>query len=455
MRGKAIPAAAFILFWLSMHVQAQEAAVSTEELTLGQAVELAMAAHPSLRAAESRVDAAADRVQQAKASRMPDLRITETFSRGNNPVFAFGSLLEQSRFGPENLALSSLNDPASINNFRATLSSRLSVFDGRQTSSRIGQAVAGETSAVEQRMAMEQRLRFEVIRSYYSVILARAVRDVAVQATRLAEADVALVRSRLDAGMVIDSDLLAAQVQLADFLGQQIQAEGDAIAAEAEFNILIGRPDESPVRLSSPDRGKEFVIAAQQDLVRIALSQRPDYAASQSVLKSAGLVVQERRGESLPQVGVFANVGVSGRNPVTGSPDYAVGASVTLNLFDAGRNARIAEASHSEAAAIAERGEVERQIRVEVIRARQRVLSAGEQVRASQASVGQAREVLRVTEDRYMAGLTTITALLRAQTDTVRAEMNLVSSQNAYATGYAGLLLSTGALNDVTPFVGQ
>ena len=173
------------------------------------------------------------------------------------------------------------------------------------------------------------------------------------------------------------------------------------------------------------------------------------------MLKSSGLVVQERRGESLPQVGVFANVGVSGRNPVTGSSDYAVGASVTLNLFDAGRDARLAEARHNEAAAIAERDETERQIRIEVIRARQRVLTAGEQVRASQTSVGQAREVLRVTEDRYMAGLTTITALLRAQTDAVRAEMNLAASRNAYATGYAGLLLSTGALNDVTPFVGQ
>ncbi len=455
MTGRRIPAAAFVLFCFSFGLQAQIPAGPAEELTLGQAVDQAMATHPLLRAAESRVNAAADRVQSAKANRTPDLRITEAFSRGNNPVFAFGSLLEQSRFGPENLALSSLNDPASINNFRATLSSRLSVFDGRQTSSRIGQAEAGETSAVEQRMAMEQRLRFEVIRSYYGVILARAVRDVAVQASRLAEADVALVRSRLDAGLVIDSDVLAAQVQLADFLRQQIQAEGDAIAAEAELNILIGRPDDSLLRLSSPDRGREFSIAPQGDLIRMALAQRPDFAASQSLLKSSGLAVQERRGESLPQVGVFANVGISGRNPVTGSSDYAVGASVTLNLFDAGRDARLSEARHNEAAAIAERDDTERQIRIEVIRARQRVLTAGEQVRASQTSVGQAREVLRVTEDRYMAGLTTITALLRAQTDAVRAEMNLIASQNAYATGYAGLLLSTGALNDVTSFLGQ
>ena len=43
--------------------------------------------------------------------------------------------------------------------------------------------------------------------------------------------------------------------------------------------------------------------------------------------------VRGARDEVLPRVDAFASIGVSGRSPVTGSSDYAVGASVTVNVF--------------------------------------------------------------------------------------------------------------------------
>jgi outer membrane protein TolC len=140
---------------------------------------------------------------------------------------------------------------------------------------------------------------------------------------------------------------------------------------------------------------------------------------------------------------------------VTGSPDYSIGASVSFNIFNAGHNARVAEARHLESVVAAQNEETRRQIRLDVLRARQQWLTAGEQVRIARAGVGQAAEVLRVTENRYEAGLETITPLLRAQTDLVRAQMNLVASENAYAIGYAGILLVTGTLTDVNAFSGS
>ena len=73
----------------------------------------------------------------------------------------------------------------------------------------------------------------------------------------------------------------------------------------------------------------------------------------------------------------------------------------------------------------------------------------------ARTAVDQAAEALRITENRYGAGLDPITALLRAQTDLVRARMNLIASENDYTVGYARLLLVTGTLTDTASFTGN
>jgi outer membrane protein TolC len=445
---------------LPMTVRAISAAVLTlffgvlaaaQQLTLDEAVRLAMETHPSLRAADSGIEVAADRVRQAKAGRLPQLQFTETFARSNNPVFAFGSLLEQNRFAAENLTLSSLNDPASVNNFRALLSSRFPLFDGRQTSSRVAQAEAHGEVAAGQRLALEQRLRYEVVRSYHEIALAEALRAAAARAVSAAEADATLARSRRDAGVAVDGDVLAAEVQVADSRRRQIQTEGDVAIAIAELNSLIGRPFDSPLVIT-PTLTRTFTVALPEELQRTAVSERPDLKASRALVSAAAAATREQRAESLPRVEVFANTGLSSRSVLPGSTDYTVGASVAFSIFDAGRNARAAERRHAEAMVEAEHREKERQIRLEVLRARQAVVTASEQIRAAAVSAAQAREALRITEDRYREGLATITAVLRAQADVSRAETNEIAAQHAYITGYAALLLSTGALTDVRPF---
>jgi outer membrane protein TolC len=56
-------------------------------------------------------------------------------------------------------------------------------------------------------------------------------------------------------------------------------------------------------------------------------------------------------------------------------------------------------------------------------------------------------------QDRYQEGLTTITEVLRAETTLTRARLNVVASRHDYYVGYAAVMLSTGRLTDVQPFV--
>ena len=65
------------------------------ELRLSEAVKTALEKHPALRVAEYHAAAAASGVEQARAGFFPRVDFSEGFSRSDNPVYAFGSLLNQ------------------------------------------------------------------------------------------------------------------------------------------------------------------------------------------------------------------------------------------------------------------------------------------------------------------------------------------------------------------------
>jgi outer membrane protein TolC len=164
------------------------------------------------------------------------LQVSENFTRSNNPVFVFGSLLEQARFSQQNFQLSALNNPDPLSNFRTAISLRQTLFDQLQTYTRVTQARLGQQQADLQKAMVEQQVRFEVIRSYYGVLVAHARKGVAEEAVKMAESVVKWTRDRFQNGLVVQSDLLAAEVQLAEFRQQQIDAVGDGQAMRPQHN---------------------------------------------------------------------------------------------------------------------------------------------------------------------------------------------------------------------------
>ena len=424
----------------------------TEQLTLTQAVEVALLTNPSMKVTAAGRQLADAQLQEARTGRWPSLQATETFIRSNNPVFVFGTLLEQGRFGPEDFAIDSLNHPNAVNNFRSALTLRLPVFDQRQTETRAAQARIAQQEADEQTEMAAQQLRFAVIRTFYGLLLAQARWEVSDEAVKTAEADVKRARDIFESGLVVQSDLLAAEVQLSEFRQQQIQAKGDLVTAMAALNTAIGLPVERPQQPLGQLVERSFPTETVEALSQQALQDRPDY--KRAVLSARASEVRSRgaRGEWLPRVDAFVTAGASGPYVTGGSGDYAAGASVTFNVFDAGRRARIDQSRAAESIASAQREQLANQIRFEVMRAYQQYVSARERMAVVAQVTAQATETLRMVQDRYHAGLTTITELLRAQTALVRARSDVLAARYDQYVGYANVLLAAGRLKDVGAF---
>lgn len=426
---------------------------SSEGLTLPLAIELALKSHPLVKATSVTREIADARVSEAKASRWPSLQFNQTVTRSNNPVFVFGSLLEQARFTQQNFDLGALNNPSSVNNLRSAVNFKMTLFDQRQSQMRVALAQLQQKHVDTQTDQVQQQIRFEVIRSYYALLLANAKKDVALESVKMAEADVKRSRDRVETGIAVTSDLLSAEVQLAEFRQQQIEAEGEIMTAIATLNTALGLPVNTPQNITGALLEKTFPLPDQEELTRIALQLRPDLART-------GLAIKEReqqslgaKNENLPRVEVFSSFGLSARSLVHGSSDYAIGASVSVNLFDAGRKARLAQARGAETVAGLEQEHLTNQIRLEVTRARQQFITARERLAVTDRVISQATEALRIVQDRYHEGITTITEVLRAETALTRARTNILAARYEHYISYANLLFVTGQLTDVQPFV--
>ena len=422
-------------------------------LTLPLAVEIALRTNPMMRATQSGREMADAQVSEARSSRLPLVEFSENVARGNNPVFVFGSLLEQGRFGPKNFDPDFLNNPDSLTNARTSITFRLPLFDQRRASSRIKQARIGQQQADKQTELVKQQVRFEVLRAYYGLLVARANKEVSDESIRMAEANVAQIKEKFNAGMVVQSDLLAAEVQLAEYRQQEIQADGEITIAEAALNTALGISVDTPQQVAGELVEKNFAVPDQQELIKQAIASRPEFAHAGLTLKAAEERVRAVRGESLPRLDLFGTVGLSTHGVTKGSSDYTVGASLTFNILDAGRKARLDQARIAEDVAATEQEGLANRIRFEVIRAYRQYVSARQRVAVAARSAEQAKEALRIIQVRYGEGLTTITEMLRAQTALVRARMNLISARYDHYIGFASVLLATGRLTDVESFI--
>lgn len=430
----------------------QVSSTSSEGLTLVDAVEIALRRNPLTRATSAGRELAAAELSDARSRRLPTLVTAGSFTRSNNPVFVFGSLLEQGRFGPTNFAIDSLNHPDAINNFRSSLTLRLPVFDQRETQTRIATARIQQQQADQQTNLVEQQIRFEVIKNYYGLLLTQAKLKVAEEAVRTAEADVKRTRDLVDTGVVVQSDLLAARVQLAQFRQQQIQMTGELVTALASLNVALGLSVDTPQQPSAELVDRKFTVDALEMLFSQALQNRPDY--QHAVLSSQATTARLRgaRGEWLPRVDAFVSAGRSSENFTNGSGDYAAGATVSFNLFDAGRRARIAQAEASQSIASAEQEQLANRIHFEVVRAYQQYVAARARLEVVAEVSAQARERLRIVQDRYHAGITTITELLHAETALVQARSDELAARYDQYLSYANVLLAIGQLKDAGVF---
>lgn len=428
-------------------------AAAAAPLTLRDAAAEALSHNPQVAAAASETDAARARLGQARATWLPVVDATANSSRSNNPVFVFASLLEQARFGPQHFDPNFLNNPPVFRNDRLTLNVRYAFFDQMRRYDMTAQAKHGVTRALTAAEETRQRILSDVIARYYGLTVAEERRAVAGEAVRAAEAAANATRDKVAQGLVVDSDRLAAEVQLAQFKQQEIEAAGDAAVAGAALAMTLERPLTQPIAVDAGLPDKTFPQIDLAAATRDALSTRGELASARAARAAAELQLRTARGSVLPRLDGFASWGASGSTFTSRNSDHTMGLIASIDVFDAGKYARISVARAGVDGAKAVEAMMRDKVEMETVSAWHRVNAARQQLEVASTAAEQAAAAARIVHDRYENGLTTITEELRAQTALVGARLALLAARHQYITGYAELLRSTGGLHDIDPFL--
>jgi outer membrane protein len=446
---------ATVVLWVLPVATAQQGA-GPSPLSLQQAVEIALEKNPLRKAAVADTKVASADVREARSAFMPRLTFTETATRGNDPVYVFGSKLRQQRFTAADFSLNKLNTPVPFGNFSTRFVGTWNLFDSFASWHGMNRAKKMNEAAGNQLERTDQEIVFRVIDAYDAVLLARRQLEVAEQAVKTAQSITDRSQARFDSGLVVESDLLTAKVRMAGRQQELIRARNNLDLAHAQLSAAMGVPMDSLFRPVEALVERTLPVAALQEVEKQALANRPDLKRIQSEQAAQRQSVAVAKSSFGPRVNAFAGWEMDNPTFVAGGGgnNWLGGVEVQFDIFQGG--AKRAELSRERALqekVTAMTQVVSDGVRLEVRRAYYNLDSARQEVEVARAAIAQAQESLRISQDRYDGGLTTVTDLLGAEEATRRSQTDYWEAVCRVHTSYASLELASGNLNLQSPVV--
>lgn len=404
-------------FAIAALVAAASVAAAAEPWTLDRAVDYALAHSPDAQVALARVEGALALVQQAQSAWFPQLAVSGRYTDTDNPMMAFGSILDQRAF---NSGLD-FNRPGQIDNLDAAGTVAYNLYSGGKASASRQAARAGAQAADYDLDAARHELAAEVVKSVLNLRKAREAVGAVEEGVKAYEAAVSVAQARFEAGQLLKADLLSLKVQLAQTRETLSSARHGAALAERAFEFALGldatdlpvdlaSDDPSLARLTAPDTGD--------------YSRRPELLGLDARQRAAEAMVEAARSGHRPSVNAFASYQYDhGWELNRGADSWLAGVSVDVNLFDGGQTSGKVRQAAAELAQVKElRRKSELGIGLEVEQARLAHDDAVERLAVTTSSVEQAEESATLTQARFQKE-----ALLTA--DLIGAESRLIEAR--------------------------
>src|ERR1019366_3302326 len=275
-------------------------------LTLQQAVSISLEKNPERKAAFADTKAASADVKEARSFLLPHVTFSETATRGNDPVYVFGSELRQQRFTTAEFALNVLNTPTPFGNFATRFGGTWNLFDSFGSWRGVNRAERVKDAAGHQLERTDQELIFLVVDSYYGVLLARKQLEVAEQSMKTAQAILDRSKDRLDSGVVVESDYLSAQVRLATRKPELIRAQNNLALARAQLSTAMGVSTETEFDPTDTLAERSLPTTSLEEAEKQAVEMRPDLKQVRSQEAAQQQSVSIAKSAFGPRVNAFA-----------------------------------------------------------------------------------------------------------------------------------------------------
>ncbi|HKR54208.1 MAG TPA: TolC family protein, partial [Chthoniobacterales bacterium] len=286
-----------------------------------------------------------------------------------------------------------------------------------------------------------------VRQQFYLVLLDRALIGVQEESVRLLESQLQDQTNRFEAGTVPRFNVLQAQVALSNQLPQLITARNNYTISQLQLAKTLGL-DFDPRRGDRPplEAVGELVYVPREmpvtQAIAVAKENRPFLKQQKAIVFSNSSQVTVARSGYFPQINATAGTEFLS-SPLTDNiraarSGYIFGATGTWAIWDWGATFGAVK----QAQAILEQSKVTldddvRQVELEVQQAFANILQGRELVKATEKSVEQAAEALRLASARLDAGAGTQLEVLDARTQLTTAQSNRLQALYTYNSAVA------------------
>ncbi|HEY3358577.1 MAG TPA: TolC family protein [Polyangia bacterium] len=421
------------------------AAAPPRVLSLEDALRLAQAHQPQLRAARAQARAGAARVGEAVAGYLPRLDGTAQLQRAT-ANFALSPSFTTSPFANQLRVQNRLGFGATVSYYLYGVTLTQLIYDFGRTGGAVAQArAAADTSRADLDTTLAA-VALNVRLAYFQVLAARELVRVGEDTVANQARHVRQIREFVRVGTRARIDLTSAELNLANAELSLVQARNSvnlakvnllqAVGLEGGLDFDVVAPPASPAPEESGRLG---------DLVQEAVRRRPELAraAAQIRLQQGGR--RAALSGYLPALVGYGSFSGSKVDRFDSTYNWYVALGLTWNLFgglftrrqveEAEAGIEAAEAQR-EATRLAVRQEIETQL-LAIGEARQRQVVA-------ERAVASAQERLRLAEGRYRTGVGDIIELDDAQVTQANALAQRVQAEYDLATARARLRRAIG-----------
>jgi outer membrane protein len=400
------------------------AAAQVRTITLAEAVRLSERVQPSVVRALGAVTTAAAQRRNAWGAYLPSL----TASSSASDFFSEGA----SRIDPVTGQLLSGN--TTNRSLSTSLQASVDLFTGFRRGAQTRAARAGQAAAEASLVDARFQQALATTNQFFDALAAAQLLRVREASVRRAEEQLKVSVNKLNAGSATRSDTLRSRVTLGSANLDLVRARSDLATAQAGLARLVGQGG----LLEAADDSAFYRVEPPLDTAAIrteAEAQSPLVRSSVAEADAARADLSAARSDYWPSLNLSA--GTSWNASRANDYDLLNQRQLTLglrwNLFDRfDRELQIAQQSAGLDLADATAADAKRQVSSELTAALAQLDAARIQIDITQTSVVAATEDLRVQQERYRLGASTIVDVLTSQEALNQAEVDVVVARFDY-----------------------
>lgn len=373
---------------------------------LSQTIERATDVHLRIKLSQDDIEAAEAAKKSQKTNFYPTFSAAYQYTRNYETVTSpyFGVLTPENEYA----FVTSVKQP---------------LFAGFSILNRYEIAALGLDVAIINEKLVRQNIIFEANNIYFSLLKAQKLLAVAEDTVKNIEAQTEVARNFYQVGMTPLNDLLQAQVELANAKQNLVIAQNNLEAASSNFNTFLRRPINSPVQIQDVlvytplEKDLDYCLeTAQRNRLEIRIADRKvEIAEKELKLAKKDYYPTVTLEGNLYSLGTDWNV--DGGAGINDPHRWDIQATAQWNFWEWGRTtygvkeklSRVSQAGH-------EKAEVQENLNLEVKRAFLKTIETEKNIVTSEKAIEQAKENLRINQERYKEQVSTTTDVLDAQT---------------------------------------